>query len=114
MFRRLKQRLLKNRTPAKTVELRVDTVEGITEVYSVLTGQTLLKAIRENGGMVSSYCGGMCSCGTCVVKIVAGNPKEANNREIATLGFSNHQNHERLACQLMIDNNLHVALIDRY
>ena len=75
--------------------------------------ETILSVIRANGLDISSYCGGMCSCGTCIVNIEG--PQEClspiASREIAVLGYSNRET-ARLACQAYIigEGNVHIKL----
>ena len=114
MLRKLKKHLFQRRTQQTTVQLSFEELDGEMTTYSVVTGQTLLQAIRSQGKMVSSYCGGMCSCGTCVVFISKGSVSEPTSREIATLGYSNYNSGERLACQARIVEDVHVKRIDRY
>ena len=65
--------------------------------------ETLLSIIRDNGLDISSYCGGMCSCGTCIVDIEGSQNclSPIASREIAVLGYSNRDT-ARLACQATI------------
>lgn len=114
MLRRLKKHILKRKVSALTVQFRFEETDGSTTTHSIQSGQTVLQAARLCGIMVSSYCGGMCSCGTCVVAVVEGELTNATAREIATLGYSNFNAGERLACQARIVKDIHVKRIDRY
>jgi ferredoxin len=114
MLRRLKKHLLKRKMTAITVQFRFEDLDGNIRSHSVQSGQTVLQAARQCGIMISSYCGGMCSCGTCVVSIIDGGLTDATAREIATLGYSNFNSGERLACQARITEDIHVKRIDRY
>ena len=97
-----------------TVQFQFEETDGSITTHSIQSGQTVLQAARQCGIMLSSYCGGMCSCGTCVVSIINGTVTEATAREIATLGYSNFNSGERLACQARIIDDIHVKKIDRY
>lgn len=114
MFRRLKKHLLKRTQANSNVELRFEDLDGNISTYNVRSGSTLLQTARNEGIMISSYCGGMCSCGTCVVSVIQGCLSEASSREIATLGYSNFNAGERLACQAKLIADVHVKQIDRY
>ena len=75
--------------------------------------ETLLSVLRNHGFDISSYCGGMCSCGTCIVDIEC--PQESlspiASREVAVLGYSNRET-SRLACQAFLvgEGKVHIKL----
>ena len=75
--------------------------------------ETLLSVIRSHGLEVSSYCGGMCSCGTCIVDVNGSQDclSPIASREVAVLGYSNREN-SRLACQAYIvgEGTVHIKL----
>ena len=75
MFRRVKKWAAKveNLLPkAKPVHVTCIIEEDNGEQCTVIqqSSETLLSVVRGQGLDMSSYCGGMCSCGTCIVDIV--------------------------------------------
>ena len=66
---------------------------------SVPLGTTLLDAAIEAGSALDHYCGGMCSCGSCRLEIVAGTVSAIEPMEESTLNIVREGEADRLACQ---------------
>lgn len=80
-----------------------------------IDGETSLKhALNLEGIIVKSSCGGFCSCGECIVKVVLGedNLVPPSFNELAKLGNVFHITKERLACQTFITGNVTIDITD--
>ena len=66
-----------------------------------MSGLTILQIAKSNGFDISHYCGGVCSCGTCRVRVESGEMSlsRMSARESLVLGHSLSQQSYRLACQ---------------
>ncbi len=118
MFRRVKKwaaraEKLMYKPKLVRVTCTIQDPNGTETTFVQESKETLLSVIRANGLDISSYCGGMCSCGTCIVSIEG--PQDClspiASREIAVLGYSNRET-ARLACQAYIigEGNVHIKL----
>lgn len=67
----------------------------------VAGGSSILSAARQLGIELDHYCGGLCSCGTCRVRIVRGaeNLSRVQGNESMVLGAERTRAGDRLACQ---------------
>ncbi len=119
MLRRVKKWVQKIRTTASepiSVTLNIEGKEQ-TQTLIIEDSTSLLNHARRNGIDISSYCGGMCSCGTCIVDIVSGleftSPQ--SSRETAVLGYSKKES-SRLACQLTFVGSgcVHIRLREQF
>ena len=92
-----------------TVEFRGETIE-------CESGATLRDVLLEagesphNGRAQWVNCRGFGTCGTCAVEIVEGEVGEKNAREEWRLDFPPHDSSDglRLACQIQVEEDLHV------
>ena len=118
MFKRVKKwtsKIEKLLPIAKPVYVNCTIEEENGGQHSVLqqSSETLLNVVRSKGLDLSSYCGGMCSCGTCIVDIVGEQNclTPMSSREMAVIGFSNKES-SRLACQARFigEGKVHVKL----
>ena len=118
MFRRVKKWAAKvdNLLPkSKTTNVvcSITTAAGENLELRADRQETLLQFLRREGLEVSSYCGGMCSCGTCIVDIMGEQAvlSRITSREVAVLGFSNKDS-SRLACQAKFtgEGRVHIHL----
>ena len=118
MFRRVKKWAAKAEKlipKPKTVRVECIIEEPTGNQTTILQEkrETLLSVIRTHGFDISSYCGGMCSCGTCIVEI-QGTQESLSpiaSREVAVLGYSNRET-SRLACQAFLvgEGKVHIKL----
>lgn len=103
MFRRLKKWIKSPQITKPHIRciVRSADTQDLLHQFDTTSTNTVLQILREQQVDISSYCGGMCSCGTCMIKIVDGQSftTAIQNREIAVLGFSKKDTH-RLACQM--------------
>lgn len=88
-------------SPKPDVDVPVVTVriEGTDLKASVPLGTTLLDAAIDAGSDLDHYCGGMCSCGSCRLEIVAGKVSAIEDMEESTLDIVRELETDRLACQ---------------
>ncbi len=70
-------------------------------MIEVEEGQSLLVALKKSGFFIKSSCGGMATCGDCVVKICGGseNLGPPQFSELKLMGNVFHLTKERLSCQ---------------
>ena len=86
-------------------QLIVSTRDGEDHVLEVLTGRSVMEAIRDKGiDEMLALCGGSCSCATCHVLVdpaFADKLPPMSEDEDDLLDSSDHrQEHSRLCCQL--------------
>ena len=89
---------------------------GTTQELSVEGGTTLLAALVQNRVDVAHYCGGGCSCGTCIVDVLdagRGLSSRGGNEELV-LGSAQVSAGQRLACQARVLGPVRVRIPDRY
>jgi ferredoxin, 2Fe-2S len=75
-------------------------------------GITLLESLNKAKIVISQSCGGHGTCGTCLVHIV-GEVKHLPSRDQFELEMAQERgfkDHERLACQLIVDQNLKIRV----
>lgn len=92
-------RRIANRIRPPSIEVNVSVPQKGMEI-SVKTHITILEVLRSNEIDIDHFCGGICSCGTCIVQ-VEGKLSAIQSREKLVLGYSRVQTH-RLACQAKI------------
>ena len=75
------------------------------QAHEVMSGRTMLEVIRSVDVDISHYCGGVCTCGTCYIKVVSGSPNLSaiKPREELVLGVYKMKKECRLACQVQIN-----------
>jgi ferredoxin len=75
-------------------------------------GSTLLGAAQTLGVDLNHYCGGICSCGTCWVHVVAGaeHLSPIDGRERMVLGHERSTAGARLACQARVEGPVTVKI----
>ena len=78
----------------------------------VSTGQSLLQAAIRMGVTLPHYCGGHCSCGSCVIVVRSGaeNLSTIRGREEMVLGPGPTKRGRRLACQSIIHGPVTVSI----
>lgn len=97
---------------------RVEVVDGLGERHALQVdgGQTLLHALRGAEVDIAHYCGGTCSCGTCIVDVVgeaAGLTAMTGGEELV-LGGAQVRAGQRLACQARVVGPVQVRIPGRY
>ncbi len=79
----------------------------LNRVWEVKRGENLLEALRREGIEVDSYCGGMGSCGKCVVKVKGEEISSPNSLEEKHLKEKIKEGF-RLACQVEVYGEVEV------
>ncbi len=82
-------------------------VSLLNRVWEVKRGDNLLEALRREGIEINSYCGGMGSCGKCVVKIKGEGVSSPNSLEERHLKEKIKEGF-RLACQVEVYGEIEV------
>lgn len=102
IFRRIARRI---RPPSIEASIKVPEKEA---EFTVKTPITVLEALRKNNIDIDHFCGGICSCGTCIIQI-DGKVSSIQSREKLVLGYSRLETH-RLACQVKILGDVTIRL----
>ena len=78
----------------------------------VRCGGTLLQAAKNAGIDIDHFCGGQCSCGTCKVVVMGGDPalSEPAGNEQMVLGRASLTGGRRLACQARVLRDVRVQI----
>lgn len=66
------------------------------------SGTTILDVAIAAGVDLNHYCGGMASCGSCMVTVVSGQVSELDDMEEATLDVVLEDDRDRLGCQCRV------------
>jgi len=74
-------------------------------------GSSLLAGLARNGLLIPSACGGNARCGYCKVKVVDGGGP-VTPREEPLLSSEDKAQNMRLACQVLVQNNLSLEIPD--
>jgi Na+-transporting NADH:ubiquinone oxidoreductase subunit F len=93
--------------PAKNVKITINN----DKILSTKTGQKLLNALNDGGVPVPSACAGAGTCGLCRVKILCG-AGDILPTEKAHLSPSEVNSGMRLACQVVIRNDIELKISD--
>lgn len=80
-------------------------IKDLNRVVAGRSGEKLLEVLQREGIMVDSYCGGMGSCGKCVVRVPSGQVSSPNSLEEKHLA-DRVRDDFRLACQTIIFGDL--------
>jgi Na+-transporting NADH:ubiquinone oxidoreductase subunit NqrF len=80
--------------------------------FQIDSNQSVWHFLKANGVFIKSSCGGVGSCGDCIVKIKhpIDTYRELNQIEKKHLGNVYYMTHERLSCQLYITTNLSIEI----
>lgn len=76
-------------------------------------GQSMLDALLESKVPIDHSCGGMASCGTCLVEVLAGqdNLERPNDLELEMIRDRGFRAQERLACQSLCKGSVNIKII---
>ena len=90
--------------------VEIEFAQGVSGV--VQYGQTILQAAQQLGIEIDHFCGGMCSCSTCVVVVLSGmeNLSPIRPKEQLVLGDAKSKRKMRLSCQTKIYGPVHVKI----
>ncbi len=88
-------------------------LQGITS-FEVEPGRRLVTAIEDAGVDILHRCGGKARCTTCRVQLVEGDAGEMTEAEVTRLAREDElEPNARLACQIMVENDLTVTVLRR-
>lgn len=76
--------------------------ENLGSTQECESGTTILDAAIAAGIDLNHYCGGMASCGSCMVTVVSGKVSELDDMEEATLDVVLEDDRDRLGCQCRV------------
>lgn len=76
--------------------------QNLDKKVDVAPGTTILDAAVQAGLDLNHYCGGMASCGSCMVTVISGKVSEMDDMEEATLDVVMEDDRDRLSCQTRI------------
>jgi len=82
------------------------------KTIEVSEGETVLDAAARAGEAINSECGGLGTCGKCVVKVVAGTPPPLSASERELLSADRISDGFRLACELLPTSDLKVLVLN--
>lgn len=88
------------------------TVEG-EGTFEVEAGKKLVLAIEDAGIDILHRCGGQALCTTCRVKILEGDVPPISDAEIEALEDPDLIAEYRLSCQIRVQNDLTVRVVNR-
>ncbi|SRR5947207_11613795 len=85
-----------------------------TQTFEAPAGKKLVLAIEDAGIDILHRCGGNARCTTCRVEVLSGNPGEMGELERNRLAVEAElAENVRLSCQIHINDNLHVKVINQ-
>jgi len=87
---------------------------GGTVAFEANEGRKLVLEIEDNGIDILHRCGGNARCTTCRVEVLGGDPGEIREAERTILSTKTDlSDHTRLSCQIRINDDLHVKVINQ-
>lgn len=82
--------------------------------FEAKEGRKLVLEIEDNGIDILHRCGGNARCTTCRVEVLSGDPGEIRDPERLVLATKTDLNdHTRLSCQIRVQDDLHVKVINQ-
>lgn len=94
-------------------KIEAETATG-TQAIEAPQGRKLVLAIEDAGIDILHRCGGNARCTTCRVEVIAGDPGEMGELERTRLAMeSGLDDHIRLSCQIHINDDLKVKVINQ-
>lgn len=88
--------------------MKIDINAGVREL-EVEGGQSLLKALMDEGIFIPSACGGRGSCGLCKVQVLEGAGQYLPT-ELPWISAEEQQENIRLSCQCKVKSNLKIVI----
>ena len=93
--------------------ITAETADGIVSL-NVEPGRRLVLEIEDGGVDILHRCGGNARCTTCRVEVIAGDPGEIRDAERDILATKQDLgDHTRLSCQVLVNDDLHVRVINQ-
>jgi ferredoxin len=84
------------------------------KTFAAEDGRRLVLAIEDAGIDILHRCGGKARCTTCRIELLAGDAGEMNSREQARLAREDDlPSNVRLSCQILVEHDLTVRVINR-
>ena len=110
MFRALLKKIFSRTQSKEPVQIHFEGGQSIMAPYDM----PILDAAKQNDVDLDHYCGGTCSCGTCVVEILSGaeNLSRVEAREQLVLGDEKFKKGNRLSCQARVRGEVRVRIPD--
>src|SRR5438552_8571317 len=94
-------------------KIEAETTQG-AQIIEAPQGKKLVLAIEDAGIDILHRCGGNARCTTCRVEVLEGDPEEMNALERNRLALEAElAPNIRLSCQIHIDKDLKVHVIDQ-
>ena len=89
---------------------------GSSDPIVVEKGTSILQAAQDNEIELEHFCGGVCSCSTCRVEVLAGgeNLSPMEKEEASLLGEKRVANGDRLSCQAQVKGPVQVRIPDLF
>lgn len=95
------------------LKITAETASG-TNAFEARRGRKLVLCIEDAGIDILHRCGGNARCTTCRVEVIDGDPGEIEEAERAILASkSDLGDHTRLSCQVRVNDDLHVKVINQ-
>jgi ferredoxin len=93
----------------------VITAETATGTQTIATdaGAKLVLCLEDAGVDILHRCGGNARCTTCRVEVLEGDAGAMNEAESAKLAAANLGDAIRLSCQMRVNNDLHVRVLNQ-
>lgn len=88
-------------------------IEGVGE-FNVESGTRLVLALSDNTADNVHACGGYARCTTCQVEFMNGEPQKCTQAEVDVLERKNNLGDFRLACQCVVDQDMHVRVLMKF
>ena len=92
--------------------IQAETVAGV-QVIEAAAGAKLVLCLEDAGVDILHRCGGNARCTTCRVEILGGDAGPANAVESAKLAAANLPANIRLSCQVRVDSDVHVRVLNQ-
>ena len=94
-------------------KIQPETASGTVDIDAPV-GKKLVLAIEDAGIDILHRCGGNARCTTCRVKIISGDPGAMGELEKNRLAAESElAPNTRLSCQIQVQNDLHVRVINQ-
>jgi ferredoxin len=112
LFNIIKKKLKGSEKQKFTITVESDNPNEFVGQVEAWEGETVLNVLRREEVDISYYCGGNCSCGTCIINVLEGELSEIGGREQLVLGVV--PSRERLACQARVREDIRIEIIQKF
>jgi ferredoxin len=83
------------------------------QAIAAVAGTKLVLCVEDAGIDILHRCGGNARCTTCRVEVLGGDPGPINEVEAAKLAAANLGDNVRLSCQMRVNDDLHVRVLNQ-